>query len=146
MNSRIRVWWYWLVIIVTSGLTLLGIGFSIVPDVMQSVINQVFFTPSQVENIFTEEVNSFLKFIYGVLGSVMIAWSVTLLFILAGQFRRGESEGWNTITVSILIWFIVDSAISILTGFWQNAVSNTVFLVLAAIPLTVTYGYFHNKS
>ena len=51
-------------------------------------------------------------------------------------------EGWFTITVSVLAWFIPDTAFSLWSGFWQNAVFNTVFVVLFAIPLAATYRAF----
>jgi hypothetical protein len=141
MNSWLRFWWYWLVI-VTCGLTIFGLSLVILPDFMHSVFNAIFFSTSQAQTTFSEVANSYMKFLYGVLGAVLIGWSMTLFFILAGPFRRGQSEAWYTITGSILIWFMLDTPFSLSTGFWQNAVLNTMFFVFFVIPLAATYRDF----
>ncbi|MBK1990298.1 hypothetical protein A0J48_022695 [Sphaerospermopsis aphanizomenoides BCCUSP55] len=142
MNSWFRFWWYWLVIAITLGLAMVGLGLVVIPDFINSVLQEIFFSTSQAQASFNEVANSYVKFFFGVLGGVMIAWSVALLFILAGPFRRGQKEAWYAVTVSILIWVIVDSSASIATGYWQNAVSNTIFLVFLGAPLVATYRDF----
>ncbi|TAF06639.1 MAG: hypothetical protein EAZ77_11865 [Nostocales cyanobacterium] len=141
MNSWFRFWWYWL-IITTCGLTIFSLSLVIFPDFMQSVFNAIFFSTSQAQTTFSEVANSYIKFICGLLGAVMIGWSVTLFLILAGPFRRRQIEAWYAITGSILIWFMVDSSFSLSTGFWQNAVLNMIFFVFFGIPLAVTYRDF----
>ena len=49
-------------------------------------------------------------------------------------------EGWNLIATPVVAWFIPDTAFSLWTGFWQNAVLNAVFALLFAIPLIATKG------
>lgn len=73
-------------------------------------------------------------FISTVLGAVMIGWSVVLLFALFGPFRRGQLEGWRMVTVSLAAWFNPDTAFSLLSGFWQNAVLNCVMALLFTVP------------
>ncbi|MBW4687573.1 MAG: hypothetical protein KME40_21280 [Komarekiella atlantica HA4396-MV6] len=141
MNLWFRFWWYWL-IIATCGVTIFGISLVILPDFMQLFFNAMFFSPLQAHTTFSNIAHSYIKFLYGVLGAVMVGWSVTLLFILVGPFHRGQREAWYAMTVSVLVWFMLDSSLSISTGFWQNAVFNTIFLVFFAIPLTATYMYF----
>lgn len=48
--------------------------------------------------------------------------------------------GWNLIALSVAAWFVPDTSYSLLSGFWQNAVLNTVFAGLFAIPLWATRG------
>lgn len=80
----------------------------------------------------------YIRFTYGVLGAVMIGWMAALIPIIRGPFRRGEPWGWMVIAISLGLWFLVDTMLSIVSGFWQNAVLNTVFIVLFAIPLAAT--------
>ena len=47
--------------------------------------------------------------------------------------------------VSLLAWFVPDTALSLLSGFWQNAALNLVFAVLFALPLAATSGAFNEK-
>jgi hypothetical protein len=141
MNLWFRLWWYWLVI-VTCGVTIFSISLVILPDFMQLFFNAMLFSSSQAHTTFGEIAYSYIKFLYGILGAVMVGWSVALLFILAGPFYRGQREAWYAITVSVLVWFMLDSSLSISAGFWQNAVFNTMFLIFFAIPLVATYRYF----
>jgi hypothetical protein len=143
MSSQVSLfWWRWL-LSVTVGVMLFSLGFIILPDVMQSLFNWMFFAAPQAH--FDAEATHYLKFTYGVLGAVMVGWMVALLSILLRSFRRGEREAWDTITLSLLIWFVIDTTFSLSMGFPQNALFNVLFLVLFAVPLGVTYRPFHLK-
>ncbi len=70
---------------------------------------------------------------------MIFAWGVALLFVVLGPLRRGSREAWLTYTVSVAAWFVADTAFSLWTGFWQNALLNSVFALALAIPLAGTY-------
>ena len=38
-------------------------------------------------------------------------------------------------TIGMVVWFVVDSALSVATGFWMNAVSNTGLAVGYLVPV-----------
>jgi len=113
---------------------------------MQRLFNLLYFSSSRVNLSFSPAVVSYIQFICAVLGSVMIGWSVTLLFVLFGTFRRGLREGWNLTAISLAAWFLPDTAFSLLSGFWQNAVLNLAIAVFFAIPLGFTFKHFHSSS
>ncbi len=143
MSNQVSLfWWRWLML-VTVGVLLFSLGFILLPDVMQSLFNWMFFAAPQAR--FDAEATHYLKFTYGVLGAVMAGWMVTLLSILLRSFRRGEREAWDTITLSMLVWFVIDTLFSLSMGFPQNAVFNGLFFVLFAIPLGATYRQFRPK-
>ena len=55
---------------------------------------------------------------------------------VANQLEKQVSQSiWMGITVSIVIWYAIDSILSIATGFWLNAVSNTIFSATFLIPV-----------
>jgi hypothetical protein len=56
-----------------------------------------------------------------------------------GPFAAGAGIGWRIIAVSVVAWFVPDTAYSLWFGFWQNAVLNLVFFVLFAVPLAATH-------
>jgi len=61
-------------------------------------------------------------------------------FLIArGSFARGERLGWRVVAASVLAWFVPDSAFSVWSGFWPNAVLNLLFFVVFALPLAATY-------
>lgn len=141
LNSWLRFWWYWLIIVI-CGLIIFSLSLILTPDFMQQFFDTIFSSTIPAHTTFDDAAYSYIKFLYGLLGAVMIGWSVTLFYILAQPFRRGEIEGWFAMIASILVWFTIDSSFSLSKGFWQNAVLNVTFLGLLAIPLAATYQSF----
>lgn len=68
----------------------------------------------------------------------MVGWGAALVYVTKTLFARGSVTAWNLIALSVTAWFVPDTSYSLLSGFWQNAVLNTVFLVLFAAPLLAT--------
>lgn len=58
----------------------------------------------------------------------------------------GEAMGWRIIALSVAAWFVPDTAYSLWSGFWQNAVLNLAFLILFAVPLGATYNTQHGAD
>jgi hypothetical protein len=68
------------------------------------------------------------------LGAVMIGWGIAIF----GLIDAAESVGvqtWRTLTLSVVVWYAIDSAISIALGAPVNALSNTGFLVTFLAPI-----------
>jgi hypothetical protein len=86
---------------------------------------------------------AYIALVHAVLGGVMFGWGVALLLVVRGLFARGAREGWQIIAISVAAWFVPDTAFSLWSGFWQNAVLNVAFLFLFAVPLVATYRVFH---
>lgn len=94
----------------------------------------------------TPELRDYQLFVYGVMGSVMSAWCVLLVFIAAVPLRNGERWAWNLILVSVLVWYVGDSYISAATGFWNHAGLNTIFLVMVEIGLWMSYRHIKDAD
>jgi hypothetical protein len=74
-----------------------------------------------------------VKFGIGIQGALSIGWGLTTLaFVQTPGIGAGQ---WQAITIAIFAWYVIDSAISVATGFWVNAVSNTVLFVAFLIPV-----------
>lgn len=97
--------------------------------------NFILFGQTGFPGSMSQEGVSYIKFIYAVLGCVMIGWMVPLIYLVHGPLRAGSTVAWKVTAISIGVWFVIDSAVSILLGYWQNAVSNVSLTVLIAIPL-----------
>ncbi|MEW6497226.1 MAG: hypothetical protein AB1589_32695, partial [Cyanobacteriota bacterium] len=113
------------------------------PGLTQQFFNLLFFSSTQDNLAFGEAAVAYITFVCAVLGAGMVGWAVALLYALFGPFRRGLREGWSMVVVSLAAWFVPDTAFSLWSGFWQNAVFNLVFAVLFAVPLAATYKAFH---
>ena len=143
--KHIQFWQRWLLAI-----TILIIIFGILLIIFNesALFNWLF--NDRVEAIFWPDISpttgmiQFQRWLYGVLGAVMVGWGITMAFILAVPFRRGERWAWYSITVSIGSWYILDTAVSIYYQATFNAVFNTLILLLFLPPLLSTWKRFHH--
>ena len=78
-----------------------------------------------------------LRFSVGLMGAVTFGWSLTF----AAAFRAAHLLGdraqpvWAMVTVGVMAWYVVDSAISVATGFAPNAASNTLLVIGYLLPV-----------
>jgi hypothetical protein len=77
------------------------------------------------------------RFSLGVLGAVTLGWSLTLAAAIGAAIQLGEHgrPTWVMVTASALTWFVVDTPLSIATGYGLNALSNVVFLAAFLTPI-----------
>lgn len=85
----------------------------------------------------TPPLDETLRFSIGLMGAVTFGWGLTLMAIVrAATAHPGLSAAlWRPVTASLALWWLVDSAISVSTGFALNAVSNTLLLAAWILPL-----------
>ena len=141
MNARSRFWWRWL-IAATTVVAVFGAGLLLLPAPMQQVLGALYFPAPASPPTLDARAASYVMFTAAVLGAVMIGWAVMMFLVLLGPFRRGEREAWTMLVVSLTAWFVPDTAFSLLSGFWPNAVLNVGLGILFAIPLAATSGIF----
>lgn len=81
-----------------------------------------------------------MRFSQGVLGGVTIGWGVTVLLMLRPIIALGDKGHpfWVAIAVGLAAWYVIDSALSIATGFGLNVVPNTVLAIGYVIPMLAT--------
>ena len=133
-----RFWQRWL-IVATSLVAACGLLLIVSPSLAGWLFGWVAFgSASGIENL-GAATQPYLGLLHGVLGAVMFGWGVGLLLVVLGPFSRGEGEGWRTIALSIGSWCVVGTALSPVSGFWGDAVLNTGFALLLAVPLAATY-------
>jgi hypothetical protein len=72
-------------------------------------------------------------------GAVMLGWGCAMLAVW--RACGADPAVWRGLSRAVLIWYVVDSALSVATGFALNAVSNTLFVVLFLVP-AVKLGFF----
>lgn len=65
-------------------------------------------------------------------GAVMLGWGCAMLAVW--RACGADPAVWRGLSRAVIIWWAVDSALSVMTGFWINALSNTLFLALFLIP------------
>ncbi len=75
----------------------------------------------------------------------MVGWGVALILVVRTLFAAGHRAGWNIVALSAATWFVPDTAYSLASGYWQNALLNLAFLVLFAVPLIATRQVFRGS-
>jgi hypothetical protein len=73
----------------------------------------------------------------GVLGAVTLGWGLTLRPLVALGHEVG-GRVWRPVSVGLLAWYCIDSAISVALGAAGNAVSNTLLLFGFFLPFIAT--------
>jgi hypothetical protein len=133
------VWFYWLLLVV-FGVMFAGISMILAPgQIRQAFSSLLYDSAGAIDSGFSAPAVAYITLLHGVLGAVMFGWGAALLLVLLGPFRRASREGWMVFAVSVAAWFIPDTLFSLWTGFWQNAVLNSVSALLFAIPLAATF-------
>ncbi|MDQ7840938.1 MAG: hypothetical protein RDU83_07915 [bacterium] len=143
MDRETAFWWRWLVV---AAVTVLAFGLSLIllPGPMQRAFESLYFSPRALSPL-EPDAAAYAAFMGGVLGAVMIGWAVLLLFVLYGPFRRMDALAWDMIAASLVAWFVADTGFSLWSGFWQNAILNTVMLAAFSVPLVGTYRRFRRQ-
>jgi pheromone shutdown protein TraB len=75
-----------------------------------------------------------MRFSVALMGALSIGWGFTVLFLLPAVHSAG-APAWRGLTAAILIWFVIDSAFSVMTGFALNAVSNIGLVAFYLVPV-----------
>lgn len=144
-TSNTGLWFQWLRVTLVA-LGVLGAAMVFAPGVTKIGFSwMIYFDPAYVDATYSAAAVDYMTLIYGVLGAIMVGWSVLLLAVLHGPFARGDYFGWLAIAASLGIWFLLDTTFSAVTGYWQNVVLNTVFGVAMAIPLVATFNRFRSS-
>lgn len=78
-----------------------------------------------------------MRFSLAVLGAVTLGWSLTLFAAIQAAHELGgrAQTTWRRIILSVAVWYVIDSSLSIATGFGLNAIPNTVFLATFLLPI-----------
>ena len=82
-------------------------------------------------------------FLMGPLGGTIAGSYLLQVFIVAGPFKRREAWAWHAVLWSMLLWFVVDSAVCVAHGAYFNIyLINIMPLFLFGIPLAATRSEF----
>ena len=120
MSGFWRVWFVvWCISIGIFGAVLSGGAFEASSGPVRLVLSKMH-GPS--EALF----DSTLRFSLAVMGAVSIGWAVTLFLIVRTAIDLGGNGRplWNAISAGMISWFVIDSTLSVATGFGLNVLPN----------------------
>jgi hypothetical protein len=137
-KSWLRIWAW--------GVILFGVAIALFAFVPTEGPMRLFF--EILGNPISETPDSHFRFAMGLMGCISVGWGLTFLTAFeAGHQLTGAAAAkfWHGILAATAVWFVTDGFVSIHTGFWMNAVSNTVLAVLFLIPV-LRSGVLRNKA
>lgn len=79
-----------------------------------------------------------LRFSLAVKGPVTLGWCFTLIGVVKASDHLPDGTHkyiWGWVMLGVLTWFIIDSILSVATGFWRNTIPNITYVVAYLIPL-----------
>lgn len=130
MNGFWRVWlqvWCWAILGVGA---MFAAGASPATDGGVRLFYDVIYWPIDGQSTFTEDV----RLTAAILGAVMVGWAIIMFGLIAAAEQVGASA-WRTLTFGMVVWWGVDSTISVTLGAPINALSNTLFLAGYLAPV-----------
>jgi hypothetical protein len=139
MSIRRNFWRCWL-LSVAIGTAVFGLVLVALPHPTSAGFNLMIYGQAESPPDFSAEAVHYSQLVHAVLGAVMVGWGVLMAMILAGparrDFHRGwKSESWRMIAISLSAWAIPDTLYSLASGYWPNAILNSIFITLFAAPL-----------
>ena len=121
MTAFWRTWFtIWSIFVMLFGLVLAGAGL----PALDGIATLIFGIIGATDIVWTPE----LRFTSALMGAVTLGWGMTLLTGIRAAIALGDNGApvWRGLLIAMLVWFVVDSSMSVATGFWLNAVSNTI--------------------
>ena len=131
MSAFWRIWltvWCWVVVVV--GVVLAGAGL----DATDGATEMMFSIMGPAGGF---DWTPHLRFATALMGAVTLGWGLSFLAAFNAAHRLGDQAGpvWRMLTAAAIAWFVIDSALSVATGFWLNAVSNTGLILGYLAPV-----------
>ncbi len=76
-----------------------------------------------------------MRLLWAIAGGLMAGWGVMIWQITSQLYPRDPALAKRLILSSVVVWFVIDGAGSVLAGAPFNVVMNTGFLAIFVLPL-----------
>ena len=131
------IWTVWLTA-ASMGVALFGLSLVLAPALaLQGFSLLAYGNPGRLQELGGEAAR-YISLAHAVLGAVMFGWGLMLVAVVRRLLAQGSKLGWQLVAGSLFAWFVPDTAYSLISGYWQNAVLNIGFALLFAVPLAAT--------
>ena len=86
-------------------------------------------------SIDTDAVRDYLRLPFMVLGAVLAGWSLMMIQLVRGPLRDGSDWALPVLIRSLVLWFVLDTGMSLVLGYPMHALFNVPFALALGIPL-----------
>jgi hypothetical protein len=135
-------WQRWL-LVVSVAITAFGVlmafssGTSLF-EVFNRQINPAFWSGNAID----DATRKFQQWVYGAWGATIAGWGVVLTHIARYSFSKKERWSWNSLVFGVLLWFVLDTSLSLFHKVYFNGALNMVVFTLGIFPLLFTRRWF----
>ena len=109
------------------------------PDLTRGGFSWMIYGDPQRLSQLQADVQAYIDLVHRILGATILGWASLLLLLSMRGPQGSQQHPWGMMLLSLFLWFIPDTWVSIVTGFWQNAVFNSVFLLILGAPLGLLF-------
>lgn len=146
MQMRFEFWQRWL-LLASLAFALFGLLVALFPFGFPFALRNEAVAETFFQGRWTAQTTAYHAFSAGPLGGTIAGFYVLQAFIAATAFRRRERWAWQATLWGMLVWFVIDSAVSV----WHGAVFNVylvnlVPLVVFGLPLAMTFRLFFSRD
>lgn len=93
------------------------------------------------------ETRNLKMWLFGIIGGSIVGFHLLIVFVSEFAFKKKERWAYWAILLSVLLWFIIDSSISVVYGAFHNVLLVNLFaIILVGLPLIFTYNNFINSK
>ncbi|MCA9885624.1 MAG: hypothetical protein KC708_21750 [Anaerolineae bacterium] len=149
MQSTVPKGWIRWMNIVCGLFILYGLALVLLPSQVQDVQGAIYYNWPLGEDAYSQLTSieyNYHIFLYGVIGGVLIGWSVLIIAVVNGPLQNGYRWAWQALVISLVAWFVTDTLISLATGMTINGLFNLVSTAAFAIPLFVLRPYMASRQ
>lgn len=75
-----------------------------------------------------------MRFSVALMGAVTLGWGLTILLLLPAIHAAG-APAWRGLALALAVWYVIDGALSVATGFALNIVPNTALALAYLVPV-----------
>ncbi len=118
---------------VTALVAAFGAALALVPALGDALFGWMIFGSPGLPDNPSDRVADYVRFAYAVLGATILGWFVLIGWVVHRLGETGDPATWRALVASLASWFVLDTTISVVGGYWPNAVFNTI-VVAAYLP------------
>ena len=119
------------------GMAAFGAAVLLVPAVSMAGFGLMVYGDASFPAAFSDEAKAYVRLAHAVMGAVMVGWFLTLHWVVSAA-EGGTPGAWRAAVGAFSVWYVLDTAYSLASGFWQNAVLNTAVAALFAPGFAAT--------
>jgi hypothetical protein len=122
-----------LLTVTCAGTVALGLVLVLLPGLTERLFGLMVHGRGGFPPSYSPDALAYARLAHAVLGATIVGWFVLILWVVRTQVARRVPGSWQAVAGAVACWYVLDTAYSLLSGFWPNAVLNTG-LLLSLLP------------